>query len=80
MAYNINYELEQISLWLKVNKLSLNVKKTHYMVFTNKKSRTANLKISIDNQIIDEVCQTKFLGVMIDNKLTWKNHISYIYI
>ena len=78
MANNINYELEQISLWLKVNKLSLNVKKTHYMVFTNKKSRTANLKISIDNQIIDEVCQTKFLGVMIDNKLTWKNHISYI--
>ena len=78
MANNINYELEQISLWLKVNKLSLNVKKTHYMVFTNKKSRTANLKISIDNQIIDEVCQTKFLGVIIDNKLTWKNHILYI--
>ena len=67
MANNINYELEQISLWLKVNKLSLIVKKTHYMVFANKKSRTANLKISIDNQIIDEVCQTKFLGVIIDN-------------
>ena len=78
MANNINYELEQISLWLKVNKNYLNVKKTHYMVFTNKKSRTANLKISIDNQIIDEVCQTKFLGVIIDSKLTWKNHIFYI--
>ena len=48
------------------------------MVFTNKKSRTANLKNSIDNQIINEVCQTKFLGVIIDNELTWKNHISYI--
>ena len=75
MVNNINHELEQISLWLKVNKLSLNVKKTHYMVFTNKKSRTANLKISIDNQIIDEVCQTKIFAVIIDNKLTCKYHI-----
>ena len=45
MARNINYELEHISLWLKVKKLSLSVKKTHYMVFTYKKSRIANLKI-----------------------------------
>ena len=32
-----NEELEDISLWLKVNKLSLNIKKTHYILFTTKK-------------------------------------------
>ena len=32
----------------------------------------------IDNERICEICKTKFLGVVIDNKLTWKDHISYI--
>ena len=31
----LNYDLENISEWLKANRLSLNIKKTHYMVFTN---------------------------------------------
>ena len=30
----LNKQLENISVWLKINKLSLNIKKTHYMVFT----------------------------------------------
>ena len=34
---NINDELSRISLWLKVNKLSLNIKKTHYMIFRKRK-------------------------------------------
>ena len=78
MASNINNELEQISLWLKFNKLSLNVKKTHYMVFTKKKSRPTNLEISIDNRSIVKVYKTKFLALRIDNRLHWKNQISYI--
>ena len=34
---NINSEISDISIWLKVNKLSLNVKKTHYMIFRKHK-------------------------------------------
>ena len=37
MAQEINIELSQISLWLKTNKLSLNIKKTHFMLFHRKK-------------------------------------------
>ena len=37
MENAINTDLKQVSLWLKVNKLSLNVKKTHFIVFTNKR-------------------------------------------
>ena len=32
----------------------------------------------IDDETIDEVKNTKFLGVIIDNKLTWKDHINYV--
>ena len=77
MEKKVNSELTQISTWLKVNKLSLNVKKTHYMVFTRKK-RQIRLNIKIDGHSIAEVQDTKFLGVYIDNKLNWKKHTSYL--
>ena len=65
----------KISTWLKVNRLSRNIKKTHYMVFTRRKFKH-QLDIRIDGHPIDEVHNTKFLGVFIDNKL--KDHISYL--
>ena len=78
MVNSLNQELLDISLWLKVNKLSLNVKKTHYMVFTSKKCTPNSLDITIDGCNIDRVKHTKFLGVFIDEKLNWKKHVSYI--
>ena len=35
-------------------------------------------KLAIDGHGIDESGHTKFLGVIIDYKLNWKKHISYI--
>ena len=57
MAQEINIELSQISLWLKTNKLSLNIKKTHFMLFHRKKI-DAVIKIQIDNDEIDRVYKT----------------------
>ena len=73
-----NEELKNISLWLKVNKLSLNVKKTHFIVFSKRNKCDKYIKLVIDDETIDEVKNTKFLGVIIDNKLTWKDHINYV--
>ena len=79
MVNDSNNELQEISAWLKVNKLSLNIKKTHYMLFSNKKLKEDRLfEINIDGKLIDMVENTKFLGVYIDNKLNWKKHISHI--
>ena len=63
-------------IWLKVNKLSLNIGKTHYMIFDKQKRRSIQLKIKIENQEIEHTCKTKFLGVIIDQKLTWKPHMA----
>ena len=71
----INTELNHISTCLKVNKLSLNVQKTHFMVFSRKKKYKCDVAFRIENQTIEEVPETNFLGVIIDNKLTWKSHI-----
>ena len=77
LAKQVNEELEHISLWLKINKLSLNIKKTHFMVFTSKK-QIEKVSVNIDGHPIDEEKSTKFLGVHIDNKLTWKKHIKHV--
>ena len=56
-----NAELKAISTWLKVNKLSLNVKKTHYMVISTKKKPVPDISIYIEGHLIDKVSCTKFL-------------------
>ena len=78
MAHSLNKELLEISLWLKINKLSLNVNKTYHMLFTKNRKDIPCISINIDGQPIDEVEATRLLGVHTDNRLTWKRHISYI--
>ena len=73
-----NSELSNISLWSKVNTFSLNIKKTHYMIFFRRKKLYHNVKLLIDGQAIDEVQKTELLGIIIDNKLTWKWHNDHI--
>ena len=73
----VNEELAGISQWLKVNRLSLNIKKTQYMIFT-RKDGNAKVHLQIDNQEIFETKAHKFLGVFIDNRLNWKIHLAYI--
>ena len=75
----INGELENISLWLKINKLSLNIKKTHFIMFQRGKSTMSIPDITIDNQPIEKVGKkAKVLGVVIDSKLSWKKHICLV--
>ena len=78
LVCKVNAELQSIMTWLQVNRLSLNIKKTHYIVFCGKKNFDGNLDIKINNTMIDRVFSTKFLGVQIDQHLNWKCHIDYI--
>ena len=76
---DLNEILSNVSQWLKVNKLSLNVKKTHYMIFSKKKNlQKPSVNLKIDGEPLSEVNKTKFLGIVIDNKLSWNDHINYI--
>ena len=56
-------------------KLTIHTKKTHYMMFhrTQIKQNT-NIKILINNNIVDHINNTKFLEVIIDSKLNWAAH------
>jgi hypothetical protein len=74
----INEELALLTTWFKTNKLSLNINKTNYMLFSLREAHSSNTKISIDNQYLQQVTSSKFLGVTVDEHLTWKTHINNI--
>ena len=70
----VNNELTQVTDWIKANKLSLNLQKTNFMLFSNRISELPG-EITFDNTVLTGVSTCKFLGVFIDNKLSWKTHI-----
>ena len=70
----VNRELDKLYTWFTVNKRSLNVSKTNYIIFGNCKLN-CDLDIRIHNNQIARVNNKKFLGVLIDEKLDWKKHI-----
>ena len=64
---------KQDQSWLKVNKLSLNISKTYYMIFNLVNDR-CDENINIDNVDVDKVYCSKFLSVYTDCKLRWFEH------
>jgi len=73
---SVNEELCIIENWFQTNKLSLNVKKTKFMIFhkPRKKLNHDHIAIKISNYKIEEVNEFKFLGAYIDSNLSWKIH------
>ena len=76
----MNQKLKNIALWFQCNKLSLNVKKTKFSLFhsVRKKSLIPDELpvLKIDNTDITRDNVTKFLGILIDENLTWKPQIA----
>ena len=75
----LNNELNSLNVWLGANTLSINISKTHYMVFHRaRRKNNIHNNIFLNNSILTKVNYTTFLRIILDNKLNWSNHISYI--
>ena len=77
IVWHVNDELCNIATCFKLNKLSLIVKKTNYILFRggHKSIKNSGLCIKIDDVNVERVDQTKFLGVIINERLNWNDHI-----
>ena len=73
----INRELDKLFVWFSVNRLSLNLGKTNYMLFRSWPPDN-ELALKINNVVLPWVAATKFLGFIIDDKLSWKLHIQSV--
>jgi hypothetical protein len=72
----LNDELIIINDWFRANLLSLNITKTSYMIFGNINFQDINLHIDQFNLI--RQYETKFLGVILSDNLTWNKHIEVV--
>ena len=75
---DINNELINVTDWLKLNKLSLNVNKTKCMIFHNHQRKISNPSILLDNVSVEIVNSFNFLGIEIDKHLNFKCHVDKI--
>ena len=76
VSETLNSEMCKLTRWCRANKMSNNFKKSNFMVFRPRQRRqTLALSIQIDNNNIDCVKETAFLGVILDEHLSWKPHI-----
>ena len=76
----INKEIPKVTEWFNSNKLHIDTDKTVAMFF-HTRQRTLTINESLINIIGDTIpfsTHAKFIGVNIDNNLTWKQHINYI--
>ena len=70
---SLNKDLENISAYFKINNLIFNILKTKVMLFFKYCKLSVNL--TIDSQPIEQVNEFKYLGLIIDSKLSFKSHI-----
>ena len=77
IAPEINIELSAVATWLNANKLYLNIDKTKYMIFSLKDT-PPDLNLIIGNAQIQRTSVQKFLGVHIDDRLTFGEHTNKI--
>jgi hypothetical protein len=79
LEFVFNSELRKLDIWMKSNKLSVNISKTNYIIFWPRQKKIyLNLVIQYNNEMITQKQYIKFLGVYIDEHLSWKEHINYI--
>ena len=75
---SLNAELLKINEWLQINKLSLNISKSKYMIFQKVDKDVQHLTLNIDNTNIERVYEFNFLGLILDANLNWKKHLGKI--
>ena len=73
--------IEYLNSWFKTNKLTLNINKTNFIIFTSEYNR-AKIDIpdtlQIENIIVNRITHTKYLGLIIDEKLSWNEHVNQL--
>jgi hypothetical protein len=73
---DINNTIDNITVWLETNNLKINLNKSKCIQFNQCNNPNNNHKLN--SVKIEQVSQTKFLGVIIDQNLNWKAHIDHI--
>lgn len=73
--------MKQIQKWCDAHQLKINISKTKLMIIDNHRNipnEELFMGINFNNQLIERVNHINYFGLVIDNKLTWNDHVSKI--
>ena len=77
MITRVNKELKLVKKWLNANKLFLNIEKTNYVIFHSTQIKIPpDVRIKIGNKTLKRAKYVKCLGILLDEYLNWKHHIT----
>ena len=72
----INQDLQNISIWFKANKLTVNPSKSNVLTIHPKISKAPpSLDVTLNNTVLNQSNSVKYLGVIVDSKLNFDTHI-----
>ena len=69
-----------INQWMQSYRLSLTIEKTNYMIFSHphKKIFDQSIELYLNGDSVSRVNDITFLGVIIDENMSWRPHTEYI--
>ncbi len=76
----LNQELQSLSSWLQSHKLVLNVQKSKFMIIGNrtKLENFKDMQLLVEQDILENVTEFKYLGIIINQHLTWHDHVEML--
>ena len=75
---NIKKTLQEVNAWFKNNMPTLNLNKTRFLEFRINDSYNATTQNNYDLSGITNANEARFLGLILDNNLSWKQHIDQV--
>ena len=77
----MNLDLEKLNNWLKLNHLTLSISKSKFMIIgsSQRLNKIDSISFKVDNMDLDEVSSFKYLGIVINNRLTWQDHVDQMF-
>ena len=78
LQIKMNQDLHELNVWFRANQLSANASKTKFMLLTRQQALEHEpLHLMFNNEQLERVSHTKFIGLYIDEYLQWNHHISH---
>ncbi len=80
MEQNLEQDLSSLKQWFDYNKVTLNAKKTKFMQFSGSKKKAvfSDVQVRLNDTQIEHVSVFKYLGLWLDETLSFKEHIGQI--
>lgn len=79
IEFAASLEMTKISQFLSSSNLLLNVNKTNFISFKTRQNRSSLIpNIILDNYTVEQLTDTKFLGLIVDSNLSWDDHIRFL--